>query len=162
VLLAITAQEIRAILLASRRPGPVRQHLPGLARLHAVERRARRRSAACAGAVPILEMDPSLALPPVECCRRTRPRYAVNSRLLWDRLASGMLAERQEATIEPMRGMMASLSLSESLRWAARMTLSSLAICASIPTNITARGWSAVRAMMGRRSTRSIAGLLTR
>jgi len=55
-------------------------------------------------------------------------------------VASGTLAERQEATIGPIPGMAASLTLMGSLRWAARMALSSLAICVSIPSSIVAKG----------------------
>src|ERR1051325_1554005 len=87
----MTAQAMRAVLFASatattrlgrRRRSPITQgsalvalERSRLALAPLISRRRKYR-------LPRLEMPPRRALPPVECCRGTRPSHAANSRAL--------------------------------------------------------------------------------
>lgn len=117
---------------------PLRQWGLGLAILHLVKHSICPNDKKLShSSVTYFGNEASLGFTPVECCLGTRPNQAANSRRHSNSFASGTLAERQVAMTGPIPGIVESRRLTSSLRCAARIALSSFAICPLISITLS-------------------------
>src|SRR5437764_6145494 len=101
--------------------------------------------------LPRFEMPPRRALPPVECCRGTRPSHAANSRALANPLGSTTIAAIAVAMIGPMPGIVAKRWLSGLLRCQAVSSFSTFATAACASSTCVASTRRTGRARSGKR-----------
>jgi hypothetical protein len=125
--------------------GPIGQRRLGFARLDAVEGGVRSHHERRRSRLPILEILPSFALPPVECWRGTRPIQAANSRPPANICGSLTVAVSTVAVNVPMPGTVARRWLVSLARCCLRISTFKALISASSPDRLATNGRSAAR-----------------